>query len=117
MTNKNIYGIISYNLKYERGINMGNVSTVGYVVKASGNTYNTSDIVVTDDRFLYIRIDDGIVKVNCAGTYIVLIEEYGDRVEIMQLPVDATLTDVINILITQLENCVLEEIEVIMDDF
>ena len=30
---------------------MGNVSTVGYVIKTLGNTYNTSDILVTDDRF------------------------------------------------------------------
>ena len=96
---------------------MGNVSTVGYVVKAFGNTYNTSDILVTDDRFRYIKIDDGVVKVNFDGTQMVFIEEYEDSVDITPLPVDATLTNVIDILINQLENCVLEEIEVIMDGF
>ena len=96
---------------------MGNVSTVGYVVKAFGNTYNTSEILVTDDRFRYIKIDDGVVKANYDGTQIVFIEDFEDSVDIIQLPVDATLTDVIDILINQFENCVLEEIEVIMDDF
>ena len=96
---------------------MGNVSTVGYVVKAFGNTYNTSDILVTDDRFRYIKIDEGVVKVNYDGTQMVFIEDYEDCVDIIQLPVDATLTDVIDTLINQSENCVLEEIEVIMDDF
>lgn len=96
---------------------MGNVSTVGYVVKAFGNTYNTSDILVTDDRFRYIKIDDGVVKVNFDGTQMVFIEEYEDSVDIISLPVDATLTNVIDILLNQLENCVLEEIEVIIDDF
>lgn len=96
---------------------MGNVSTVGYVVKAFGNTYNTSDILVTDDRFRYIKIDDGVVKVNYDGTQMVFIEDFDDSVDIIQLPVDATLTDVIDTLINQLENCVLEEIEVIMGDF
>ena len=96
---------------------MGNVSTVGYVVKAFGNTYNTSDILVTDDRFRYIKIDEAVVKVNYDGTQMVFIEDFEDSVDIIQLPVDATLTDVIDILINQLENCVLEEIEVIMDDF
>ena len=96
---------------------MGNVNTGGYVIKRSDNIYNASDIAVTDDRFRYVKIDDGIVKVNCDGTSIVLIENYEDRIYIMPLPVNATLTDVINILITQLGNCVLEEIEVIIDDF
>ena len=96
---------------------MGNVSTVGYVVKAFGNTYNTSDILVTDDRFRYIKIDEAVVKVNYDGTQMVFIEDFEDSVDIIQLPVDATLTDMIDILINQLENCVLEEIEVIMDDF
>lgn len=96
---------------------MGNVSTVGYVVKAFGNTYNTSDILVTDDRFRYIKIDEGVVKVNCDGTHMVFIEDFEDSVDIIQLPANATLTDAIDTLINQLENCVLEEIEVIMDDF
>ena len=96
---------------------MGNVSVVGYVVKAFGNTYNTDDILVTDDMFRYIKIDDGVVKVNYNGTQMVFIEDFEDYVSIIQLPVGATLTDVIDILIKQLENCVLEEIEIIMDDF
>ena len=96
---------------------MGNVSAVGYVVKAFEHTYNTSEILVTDDRFRYIKIDEGVVKVNYDGTQMVFIEDFEDSVDIIQLPVDATLTDVIDTLINQLENCVLEEIEVIMDDF
>ena len=96
---------------------MGNVSAAGYVVKAFGNTYNTSDILVTDDRFRYIEIDDGVVKFNYDGTQMVFIEDGEDCVGIIQLPVDATLTNVIDTLINQLENCVLEEIEVIMNDF
>ena len=96
---------------------MGNVSAVGYVVKAFGNTYNTSDILVTDDRFRYIKIDEGVVKVNYDGAQMVFIEDFEDCVSIIQLPVDATLTDIIDTLINQLENCVLEEIEIIMDNF
>ena len=96
---------------------MGNVSTTGYVVKAFGNTYNTSEILVTDDRFRYIKIDEGVVKLNYNGTQMVFIEDFEDCVGIIPLPANATLTDMINILINQLENCVLEEIEVIMDDF
>ena len=96
---------------------MGNVSAVGYVVKAFGNTYNPDDILVTDDRFRYIKIDEGVVKVNYDGTQMVFIEDFEDCVSIIQLPVDATLTDIIDTLINQLENCVLEEIEIIMDNF
>lgn len=96
---------------------MGNVSAVGYAVKAFGNTYNSDDILVTDDRFRYIKIDEGVVKVNYDGTQMVFIEDFEDCVSIIQLPVDATLTDIIDTLINQLENCVLEEIEIIMSSF
>ena len=96
---------------------MGNVSAEGYVVKAFGNTYNTSDILVTDNRFRYIKIDDGVVKLNYNGPQMVFIEDFEDSVGIIPLPANATLTDMINILINQLKNCVLEEIEVIMEDF
>ena len=93
---------------------MGNVSAVGYVVKTFGKTYNTNDILVTDNIFRYIKIDGGVVKFNYNGTHMVFIEDFDDQVGIMPLPANATLTDVINTLINQLKNCVLEEIEVIM---